>query len=99
VKRAHVIYHFEPEGWWVDSPEYPSYTAFGASRAEVTALARDGLPFFAGEELEIIGLDAPRAVTGGAAPERMTLAIRGFSARRILRQSSDPTRQPQPTPT
>jgi hypothetical protein len=54
---AHVTYHYEDESWWIDSPEYPGYTAFASSRSEVTELARAGLPFFAADpDLEIVGL-------------------------------------------
>lgn len=54
---AHVIYHYEDESWWVESPEYPGYTAFASSRSEVTELVRAGLPFFAeAPDLDVVGL-------------------------------------------
>jgi predicted RNase H-like HicB family nuclease len=67
---AHVTYNYEPGSWWIESEEYPGYTAFAASRAEATQLAREGLRFFADDpELEIVGLDQLEAVTSADAPE------------------------------
>lgn len=56
MPRATVIYHYESEGWWAESPEYPDYGAAGGSLAEVIALVREGLPWHAGEPLEIVNL-------------------------------------------
>lgn len=44
---AHLTYEYSPEGWWAESPEFPGYSAFGASLVEVRLLAHEGLPFFA----------------------------------------------------
>lgn len=57
---AHVAYHYESESWWIDSPEYPGYTAVAPSKREATELARVGLPFFAGDpDLVVVGLIDP----------------------------------------
>lgn len=67
MPEAHVIYHFEQgDGWWAESPEYPTYAAFGQSRDEVTLLVREGLPFAADDpDLVIIGLEPVAASTTG----------------------------------
>lgn len=83
---AHVAYHFESDSWWIDSPEYPGYTAIASTRGEATELARAGLPFFADDpDLEVLGLDAPQAVTVAQAVEAVRtfvvtgLPLQGFS--------------------
>jgi predicted RNase H-like HicB family nuclease len=50
MATAHVIYHYEPEGWWAESPEFPGYSAFGARLDEVRLLAFEGLRFFAEDD-------------------------------------------------
>lgn len=56
MATAHLRYHYEPEGWWAESPEFPDYSAFGASLEEVRELAHDGLRFFT-EDDELVILD------------------------------------------
>jgi len=53
MKRATVIYHYESEGWWAESPEYPDYGAAGASLSDVQVLVREGLPWHVGAPVEI----------------------------------------------
>ena len=61
---AHVTYYYEDGSWWIESPEYPGYTAVASSCSEVTELACAGLPFFAEDpELEIVGLLIAKGVT------------------------------------
>jgi predicted RNase H-like HicB family nuclease len=88
MATAHVTYHYEPEGWWVESAEYPGYTAFAASRDEATALAREGLPFFArDEDLIVLGLDDPKPVSGVdvlvPVEERPLFHFHGLTSRRL----------------
>ena len=55
MATAHLRYRYEPEGWWAESPEYPGFSAFGASLDEVRLLADEGLRFFAEDDsLEIV---------------------------------------------
>jgi len=53
---AHVNYHYEPGGWWAESPEYPGYSAWGANLAEVRLLAHEGLKFYA-EDADLVVID------------------------------------------
>jgi predicted RNase H-like HicB family nuclease len=53
MKPAQLIYHDEPDGWWAASPDLPGYSAAGASFDEVRALAREGAPWFAEEDLDL----------------------------------------------
>lgn len=52
MRTVRVIYRAEPEGWWAESPDVSGYTAVGQSYDEVRELAHEGLPDFAGEELD-----------------------------------------------
>lgn len=53
MRSARVIYHEEHEGWWAESPEVPGWSGVGASFEEVSEMAKEGLPFFAEEELHL----------------------------------------------
>lgn len=48
-----VNYHVEPEGWTAETPDRPSWTAFGETLAEVRALAEEGLPLVFGERVKL----------------------------------------------
>lgn len=45
MTRVHVIYHYEPGGWWADSPELSGWTATADSIDELRALAEEGVRF------------------------------------------------------
>lgn len=47
-----VLYHEEPEGWWAESPEIPSWTVAGESYDEVRELVVDGVSFALASEAE-----------------------------------------------
>jgi predicted RNase H-like HicB family nuclease len=49
--RATVIYHYEPDGWWAESPNFPGFTAVGESFNEVRQLVREGIVEFSDDEL------------------------------------------------
>jgi predicted RNase H-like HicB family nuclease len=51
MRTVRVIYHDDPDGWWAESPEVPGYTGFGESYADVRDQMREGLPWFAEEDL------------------------------------------------
>jgi predicted RNase H-like HicB family nuclease len=40
-----VIYHYEPEGWWADSPDIPGWTATADSVDALRSLAEEGVRF------------------------------------------------------
>lgn len=44
MSTARVIYHYEDEAWWAESPEVPRWSAAGATFAEVRRLAEEGIP-------------------------------------------------------
>ncbi len=52
-RKVQMHYHYEPEGWWAESPEVPGFSAAGATFEEVREQAREGAVFFADEPLEI----------------------------------------------
>lgn len=80
MTNARLIYHYEPEGWWVESPEYPEYTAFGGSREEVRCLAMEGLPYFADNpDLDVEGADARQGLSGVVSAVRIQMTVRGLS--------------------
>ena len=53
TKTAQLIYHDEPQGWWVASPDLPGYSALGESFEQVRDLVREGAPWFAEQELDL----------------------------------------------
>jgi len=54
MKTIRVRYHFEPEGWWADSPDLDGFTAAGADLTEVRAMVKEGVPIFLdGEDVEL----------------------------------------------
>jgi predicted RNase H-like HicB family nuclease len=52
-RKIQMHYHYEPEGWWAESPELPGFSAAGATFEEVREQAHEGAAFFADEPLEI----------------------------------------------
>ena len=52
MRRITIQYHYEPDGWWADSPDIPGYTAAGATFEDVRKQALDGVEFF--EEGEFV---------------------------------------------
>lgn len=52
-RKIQMRYHYEPEGWWAESPELPGFSAAGATFDEVQSQAHEGAAFFADEPLEI----------------------------------------------
>jgi predicted RNase H-like HicB family nuclease len=61
MRTVKVIYHSEQDGWWAESPDFPGYTAVGATRAEVREHVLEGIPDMVGEEelenLELVEVD------------------------------------------
>jgi predicted RNase H-like HicB family nuclease len=52
-RKVQMRYHFEPEGWWAESPQLPGFSAAGTTFDEVRELAHEGAGFFTDEPLEI----------------------------------------------
>jgi predicted RNase H-like HicB family nuclease len=50
MRTVKVIYHSEQDGWWAELPDFPGYTAVGATRAEVREHVLEGIPDMVGEE-------------------------------------------------
>ena len=65
--RITVIYHGEPEGWWAESPDAPSFFAAGETREVVRDHARSALPRILGESLDYVEVDIPAAAVAFAA--------------------------------
>jgi len=47
-----VLYHEEPEGWWAESPDVPSWTVAGRTYDEVRELVLEGVSFALASEAE-----------------------------------------------
>jgi predicted RNase H-like HicB family nuclease len=45
METVRVIYHHETDGWWAESPDVEGWSAAGDSYAEVSKLAKEGIPF------------------------------------------------------
>ena len=54
MRTIHVEYHREGDSWWADSPDVPGWVAGGDSLAEARDLAREGLPFFVEDEVDLL---------------------------------------------
>jgi predicted RNase H-like HicB family nuclease len=50
MKTARVIYHYEDQCWWAESPEVPRWSAVGETFNEVRKLAEEGIPFATAQE-------------------------------------------------
>lgn len=49
MTQATVIYHQEDDGWWAESPTFPSFFAAGDSYEETKARVWEALPGVAGD--------------------------------------------------
>lgn len=50
--NVRVLYHEQPEGWWAESPDIPSWTVAGPSYEEVREPVVDGVSFALASEAE-----------------------------------------------
>lgn len=48
-----VIYHYEEESWWAESPDVKGWLAAGDTYAEVLKLAEEGIPFALEREVDL----------------------------------------------
>ena len=87
MRSVRVIYHHDPDGWWAECPEVRGYTGFGETYEEVRDQMREGLPWFAEEDLTLFHI-AP-------SDEGKPLATLGACVSLdIVRQSPAPAMQP-----
>lgn len=75
-RKVQMRYHYEPEGWWAESPELPGFSAAGATFEEVCQQAHEGAAFFADEPLEIEDR-APVVSVGGACTSAASMRLVG----------------------
>lgn len=54
MREVRIHYHWEPEGWWAESPDLPGFSAAGATFNEVRDLAVGGVEFAVDEPVVII---------------------------------------------
>jgi predicted RNase H-like HicB family nuclease len=45
MKVIRVIYHYEDESWWAESPDIKGWTAVADTHAEIVQLVEEGIPF------------------------------------------------------
>jgi len=71
MQTVKVIYHSEQDGWWAELPDFPGYTAVGATQAEVREHVLEGIPDMVGEEkledlqlMEVVQNVAPTLSSG-----------------------------------
>ncbi len=48
-----VVYHFEDGLWWAESPEVPEFSGGGDTFAEARTMAREGLAFALGHDVDL----------------------------------------------
>lgn len=54
MRKVRIRYHYEPEGWWAESPDVPGFSAAGATFMEVRQLAFEGIEFACEEPVAIV---------------------------------------------
>jgi predicted RNase H-like HicB family nuclease len=82
-RKIRMEYHWEPEGWWAESPDLPGFSAAGQTFTEVQAQAHEGAQFFADQEL-VIEDTIPVNLEG----ERNTASTSGLTGRLSVSSSA-----------
>src|SRR5262249_6829375 len=54
MRRVTVIYHWEPEGCWAESPDAPGFSAAAGTFAELREQVRGGLAFHFDGPVEVV---------------------------------------------
>ena len=62
---ARVIYHYEEDGWWAESPDVAGWTAADGDLGELRRLVREGLHYVTGAPVAIVEYGLPEAVASG----------------------------------
>jgi predicted RNase H-like HicB family nuclease len=75
-RKVEMHYHFEPEGWWAESPQLPGFSAAGITFDEVRDQAHEGAEFFADGPLEIEDRPPVVSVSTRTTAARIKLAAR-----------------------
>lgn len=76
MRTVRVIYRQESDGAWIGtSPEVPGYVGYGDSFDQARDRIREGLPWFAEEDLVIVHLVAPPQAEAPATAGRVGLDI------------------------
>jgi predicted RNase H-like HicB family nuclease len=88
-----VVYRQEEGGWSARCPEAPGYTAFAESFSEVVQLARDGIPFFVGQPVDLqeyVDTSGSPAMSSGTAKVSVALSVSGsFKFAPVLANAAD----------
>lgn len=45
MKTVRIVYHWEPDGWWAESPDIERWSAAADTYPEVVKLAEEGIAF------------------------------------------------------
>jgi predicted RNase H-like HicB family nuclease len=56
MRRVTVIYHWEPEGCWAESPEVPGFSAAAPTIEDLRGEVQGGLEFHFGEPSHLVEL-------------------------------------------
>jgi predicted RNase H-like HicB family nuclease len=78
-RKVEMHYHFEPEGWWAESPQLPGFSAAGITFDEVRDQAHEGAEFLADGPLEIedrppvVPVAARTSAASARPPARLTV--------------------------
>jgi predicted RNase H-like HicB family nuclease len=102
MRRVTVIYRWEPEGCWAESPDAPGFSGAAATFGELREQVRDGLAFYFEEPVELTelypDLEPPVILSAGSeiitaeSPLWRRIASSGTrAAGSILRQSLSAT--------
>ena len=59
MREIRVWYHWEPEGWWAESPDLPTFSAAGDTFQDVRDQTWSALPFFCEEDVQILEQAVP----------------------------------------
>lgn len=90
MHTAKVIYHYEPDGWWAESPNFPGFTAVGESFNEVRVLTHEGLLAFCGEKLYLVEILPPlKSVIPLTSGSTLESEPPKWTRRRFTRSKSD----------
>ena len=72
MQEIRVWYHWEPEGWWAESPDLPGFSATGHTFQDVRDQTRSALSFFCEDDVQILEQAVPMTPqTTGVASGRL----------------------------
>jgi predicted RNase H-like HicB family nuclease len=53
METVRVIHHYEPDGWWAESPDVQGWYAAADSYPELVELVEEGVPFALGHAVSL----------------------------------------------